>query len=164
MATVIRRANELVTTMEMLERTETTRKTRYSVIKLPKTQRFVCNRKDIQTVFANDDIGWVSIGILKSLDLNSRYSRRPNFVGPIVAALSVGHRSDSEPILCLFPVRIDQYPQKAADEFKSRILLKMKEWLDRELTKPATSALGNAEYFVVEWTGGKHRCHQLRWR
>jgi hypothetical protein len=150
--------------MEMLEPTETIRKTRFSVIKLPKTQRFACDKKDIQTVFSNDELGWVSIGIIKSLDLNPRYSPRPNFAGPVVANLSVGHRSDSEPSLCLYPVRIDQYPQRAADEFKSKILSKMKEWLAREINKSETGVLGNAEYFVVEWTGNTHRCHQLRWR
>jgi hypothetical protein len=71
---------------------------------------------------------------------------------------------DNEPILCLFPVRVDQYPQSAAGEFKSEILPKMKEWLDRELTRSETAVVGLDECFAVEWTGDQHRCHQFRWR
>jgi hypothetical protein len=150
-------------TTQVLEPTETTKKTRFSVIKLPKTQRFACTKRDIQTVFRHGEIGWVSIGVIKSLDLGTRHSPRPKFAGPLVADLSVSY-SDGEPILCLFPVRIDQYPDEAVEEFKSKILPKMKEWLDHKLAQPETSVVGNAEYFVAEWIGNQHRCHQFRWR
>lgn len=150
--------------MGTLDRAETIKRTRFSVIRLPKTQRFACSKKDIQTVFSNQEIGWVSVGVIKSLKLAPRYFPRPNFVGPVVADLSVSRGNDSGPILCLFPVRIDQYPEEAAQEFKSVILPRMKEWLDNEIAKPETSRFGHSELFVAEWTGSQHRCHQLRWR
>jgi hypothetical protein len=132
---------------------------------LPRSQRFACSKRDIKLVFPDDVIGWVSIGFIGSFKLYPHLFPRPKFVGPVIARLSAPHRSDgSEPILCLFPVRVDQYPQGAVDEFKSEIMPKMKRWLDRELTKPETSVLGNSEFLLVEWTGSQHRFHRLRSR
>jgi hypothetical protein len=75
------------------------------------------------------------------------------------AELSVPHHPghDNQPILCLYPVRVDQYPETAADEFKFEVMLKMKEWLDSELTKPETTQVGRVENLVAEWTGDQHR-------
>jgi len=143
---------------------EEAKRTRFSIIKLPNTQRFACGRKDIKAAFSQGDIGWVSVGVIKTLKLGTRHFPKPKFQGPVVADLSVGRSEDSKPILCLFPVRIDQYPDAAAEEFRSTILPKMKEWLRLQLTKPDTSRAGNADYFVVEWTGGRHRLHYIRWR
>jgi hypothetical protein len=150
----------------MLEATEPIKRTRFTVLKLPKSQRFACSKRDIKMTFPDNVLGWVSLGFIKSFTFDRRHSPYPKFGGPVVARLSAPHRSDgdSTPILCLFPVRVDQYPQSAAEEFKSEILPKMKEWLDCELTRPETAVVGLDECIVVEWTGDQHRCHQFRWR
>ncbi len=140
-----------------------TARTRFSFIKLPKVERFVCSRRDIEAVFGNTTLEWVGTGTEKSKIYGRRYSPRPKFDGPVVAELSIGHRSDSRPILYLYATRIDQYSDDALEEFKTEILPKMKAWLDGEIAKPETSKLGNSESFVTEWTGVEHRIHYLRW-
>jgi hypothetical protein len=139
------------------------RRTRFTFIKLPKTERFVCARRDIKEVFGTDILGWVSAGTQKSKMYDRRYSPRPKFDGRVVAELSIGHHSDSTPILCLYATRRDQYSDEAGHEFRTEILPKMKAWFIGELAKPETRKLGNAECFVVEWTGSEHRIHHLLW-
>jgi hypothetical protein len=141
-------------------------RTCFSFIKLPKAERFACNKSDIKNVFGTDMLGWVGTRTENQQNSNGKggYSPRPKFAGPIVASLSVSHLSDSRPILILFAIGIDQYSDEASDEFGSEILPKMKTWLDQQLAKPETSKFGYAEYFVAEWTGKVHRIHYLRWR
>jgi hypothetical protein len=142
--------------------------TRFHVFKLPRTQRFACAKRDIKAVFSNNELGWVSIGLSKTLTLNARI-QQPKFTGPVVADISISRAAVSislsvdRPYLCLYPVRIDQYPEEAAAEFKLAILPKMKKWLTSELVKPETRVFGHAECLVVEWTGSHHKFHQLRW-
>jgi hypothetical protein len=80
----------------MLDATEPNKRTRFSVIKLPTSQRFACNKRDITLAFPDDVLGWVSIGDIKSFKLYPRHSPHPKFVGPVVAELSVPHRPDSD--------------------------------------------------------------------
>jgi hypothetical protein len=129
------------------------------MLKLPRSQRFACSKRDIKLVFPDDVLRWVSIVFFNTFDFDRRLAPSPKFVGPVIAQLSAG----TEPTLSIFPVRIDQYPQSVAEEFKSEILPKMKVWLDGELTRSVTDIAGR-EGFAVEWTGGRHRCHRLRWR
>jgi hypothetical protein len=142
--------------------------TRFYVFKLPKTQRFACNKRHIKAVFSSNELGWVSIGLSKTLSLNTRI-QQPKFTGPVVADITISRAAVSislsvdRPYLCLYPVRIDLYPEEAAEEFKLAILPKMKKWLTSELVKSETRVFGHAECMVVEWTGSHHKLHQLRW-
>jgi len=142
----------------------TERRTRFSFIKLPKTERFVCTRRDIKAVFGTEILRWVGTGTQKLKMYDRGYSPRPKFVGPVVASLDVSHLSDSRPILYLYAVRTDQYSNNAAGEFRSKILPEMKAWLDRELAKPETSKFGHGDDFVTEWSDSEHRIHYLRRR
>jgi hypothetical protein len=92
--------------------------TQFWVIRLPKTQRFACSKRDIKSVFSGHELDWVSIGAFaKAFSIQTRYVPRPYFSGPVVATISTG--GGAGPYLSLYPVRLDQYPQSAADEFKS---------------------------------------------
>jgi hypothetical protein len=62
--------------------------TRFYVFKLPKTQRFACNNRHIKAVFSSNELGWVSIGLSKTLSLNTRI-QQPKFTGPVVADITI---------------------------------------------------------------------------
>ncbi len=135
-----------------MDTTEPIKQTRFTVTRLPKTQRFACSKRDIKAVFGHNQLDSVSTGV-----------SRLKLAGPVVAVIDGANQWSDRPSMRLCPVRIDQYPESAADEFKSVILPKMKDWLDQELAKPATRIFGHFECLVVEWNGSQHKCHQLRW-
>jgi hypothetical protein len=157
--------------MQMLDTTETRRRTRFLAVKLPKTQRFACSKKDIKSTFPNQELDSVSFRVHKSFSLGAGYSPRPKLLGAVLTHLNLSRFNEIDqspslyrgPHLTLYAVLTDQYPQAAAKDFKSTILPKMKEWLNHQLSKPATLKRGNSEAFLVEWAGNKHRCHLLRW-
>jgi len=81
-------------------------------------------------------------------------------VGQVVASLSVSR--DRTAILQLFPVRVTSYPSEAFEEFAAEILPGLRTWLGKQRSKPETGILGT-EQVIVEWTGSKHRRHELRY-
>jgi hypothetical protein len=56
---------------------------------------------------------------------------------------------------------VSEYPDEAAAQFAGTVLADLETWLTRQLEKPDAAVLG-CEEIVVEWLGGEHRFHELR--
>jgi hypothetical protein len=58
------------------------KKTRFSLARLPKTQRFAGSKRDIKVIFPDGLIGWVSIGDIKPFKLYPRSMPAQNLLDP----------------------------------------------------------------------------------
>jgi hypothetical protein len=96
----------------------------------------------------------------KRFRFDSRAFKRPSIKGEVVASLSVNR--DRSAIFQLYPVERAAYPSTAAAEFEEAVLPPMKKWLARQLAKPETAVLG-CEQLIIEFVGGKHQSHELRY-
>jgi hypothetical protein len=76
----------------------------------------------------------------------------------VIASLSVSRELTA--ILQLYPVTIVEYGPSAVSEFKERVLPNLKSWLVLKLSRQQTAILG-CEERIVEWSGGKHREHDV---
>lgn len=129
-------------------------------IRLPDSHRFPCSRRRIKELFGAGELAWVSFGSpIRTFRFDSQVAHRPQLVGPVVASVAITR--DLEAHLCVYPVARATYPEAAADEFLSRVLPTVRDWLHAKRSRPATGILGHEE-IVVEWTGSEHKCHELR--
>jgi len=65
--------------------------------------------------------------------------------------------------LILYPVAVESYPDKAAEDFAATVLPRLRSWLNEQFAKPETAVLGQ-EKLIVEWTAGEHRYHTTVFR
>jgi len=93
-------------------------------------------------------------------DLNAGFKFDGRCSGAVIASVSVSRELTA--ILQLYPVAVAEYGPAAAAEFKERVLPKLKGWLVSRLSRPQTAVLG-CEQRIIEWTGGKHREHDVRY-
>ena len=151
---------------------------RISAIKPQKTERFACSARDVRLAFTDAELASVGFGRPKrsfiTLRWNTRYSPRPRFSGPVVASLDLVHYRVSEKgvsydkpqrnaELYLYPVRQNEYPEEAAEEFRIEVLPIIKSWINAEMSKLDTQYLAG-HTLVIEWTGETHKRHVLRRR
>jgi hypothetical protein len=59
-----------------------------------------------------------------------------------------------------YPVLRTEYSEKAADEFKVKVMPMMRSWFDSEMSRHQTQF--QAKTLVVEWIGDRHKSHELR--
>ena len=126
-----------------------------------KSRRLAARKSRVKSAF--EGVEPLSIwmgGLTKTFAFDSRAAKRPKLVGPVVASVSVSR--DRAAILQLYPVDRRQYSELASAAFEAEVLGHMREWLDRQLSKPETAVLGYEE-LIVEWRGGKHQTHELRY-
>jgi hypothetical protein len=143
----------------MVEQQQPSR-TEFWIKRLPKTQKLACSQRDIRKLFSGGVLGWVALGTMTPEFRGPSYNPVIRNSGPILASVAVGA---GEPHLCLYAVRADGYPHEAAEDFRSAVLPKLREWLDQELAKPETLKFAGARVLVVEWAGDRHRFHQMKW-
>lgn len=128
---------------------------------VPKSRRLAARKSCVKSAF--EGVEPISIwlgGLTKTFAFDSRATKRPKLVGPVVASVSVSR--DRSAIFQLYPVDRSRYPELASAAFEAEVLGHIREWLDRQLSKPETAVLG-CEELVVEWRGGKHQTHELRY-
>ena len=129
-------------------------------IGLPRTQRFAASAATLNRLFGDIQPCSIYRGALsKTFHFDSRCARKPRLGGPVVASLSISR--DRQAILQLYPVPITGYSAEAADDFAAVTLPAMRAWLQGQIGKEETGVLG-CEELVVEWSGGEHRTHELR--
>jgi hypothetical protein len=127
---------------------------------VPKSQRLAARRSAVRAAFR--DAGPVSIwmgGLTKKLAFDSRMFHRPRIHGPVVASVSVSRELTGT--LQLYPIDRAAYPNEAVLGFEDEVLPRMRQWLNRQLSKKETGVLG-CEELIIEWREGKHKIHELR--
>jgi hypothetical protein len=130
-------------------------------VALPRSQRFCASKADLKRTFGDIEPVHVYMGYLfPKFIFDSRCHHRPRLDGPVVASLSVSR--DLTAIMQVFPVRRDDYSERATDDFREDILPGLRSWLISQLQKQQTAILG-CEQVVVEWTGREHRQYFLRY-
>jgi len=144
-------------------------------IKPQSGERFACSERDVRATFDSAAIKSVGFGRPKRSFLtarwNARYSPRPRFTGPVVAALKMHLESELTRYrkllqygrggeLYFYPVRRTEYPDEASAEFTEKVLQMMRSWFDSEMSKHDTQF--QAKTLVVEWTDNRHKTHEFR--
>jgi hypothetical protein len=129
-------------------------------INLPKSERFAVSAAYLRRVFGDIDPLSAYRGSLgKTFTFDSRCSKRPRLVGPVVASIQVSR--DRTAILQLYPVKVRDYSEETAVQFAEQVLPDLKGWLTTQLAKPETAVLGYQQV-VVEWSAGGHKIHEVR--
>lgn len=149
---------------------------RINAIKPQKSERFACSERDVRSTFGPTVLSWVGFGhptrSFLTLRWNTRYFPTPKFSGPVVASLRLlNYQTSDEGVsygdrtaeLYLYPVRLREYSEEAAEEFRTEMLPAIKNWLDAEMSKPDTQYL-TGQTLVIEWTGRTHKTQVLRRR
>jgi len=126
-------------------------------IKLPQSERFPCTKRSVKESLADLDL--ISAEFRHSLLRTPRYAKL-SFDGHVVANAGVARQRDLA-WLYIFPVRQDQYPGSAAQEFQDRILPQLRAWFETEIRKQETACLATEEIFVV-WTDGAHMLERVK--
>jgi hypothetical protein len=133
---------------------------KFETINLPKSERFACSAKELKSAFSDVENLGVYCGVLgKVFIFDSRSRRRPILEGTVVASVGVSRELDA--ILSLYAIRREEYPERAACEFRDAIIPKVRGWLKSRLAKGQTEVLG-VESLVIEWTGREHKTHEMR--
>jgi hypothetical protein len=129
-------------------------------INLPKSERFAVSAAYLRGVFGDIDQLSAYRGTLgKTFAFDSRCSKRPILVGPVVA--SIGVSRERRAILQLYPVKVCQYSEEAAVQFAGEVLPALKGWLTIQLAKPELAVMGYQQV-VVEWSARGHKIHEVR--
>ena len=121
-------------------------------INLPKPQRFPCSKRDAKAVFG--DLSNINCDFGRPMLHIPRY-KHTSFSGLPLARASLSRQFDVCRV-CLFAVRRSEYPEEAAQLFPTAVLPKVRAWLDKQITKPATTVLRSEELFVL-WSNREHR-------
>ena len=133
---------------------------KFEAINLPKSERFACSARELKVAFSDVENLGVYCGVLgKSFTFDSRSKGRPKLEGTVVASAQVSR--DLEANLNLYAIRREDYPERAANEFRDSIIPQIHEWLKSQLAKQGTAVLG-VESLLVEWTGREHKNHEMR--
>jgi len=131
-----------------------------SVLKLPRSERFICSTKQVKTLFSDVEELSVHFGSLgKTFHFDGRCPKRPQLTGHIAASLSVTRQRTS--ILCFYPLQRDELSEMSVLNFTNELLPQMQNWLGQKLAKTETEILV-VEQFLVELTGGQFKTHNLR--
>ena len=129
-------------------------------ISLPKSERFAASAASLRSVFGDIDQLSAYRGFLgKTFSFDSRCSKRPKLVGPVVASIQLSRSRTA--LLQLFPVKVREYSEEAAAHFVGEVLADLKAWLTSQLAKPETAVLGYQQV-VVEWSTAGHKFHEVR--
>jgi hypothetical protein len=134
---------------------------RIQSIKLPRSERFAASVAGIRRLFRNIDSLSIYLGVLsKTFRFDSRCYDRPKLTGVVIASLGVSR--EREGLFLFYPVSKKIYSEEAAVDFENSILPQIKDWFEKQLSKPET-AIHGYEQLVIEWANGKHKCHGLRY-
>jgi hypothetical protein len=129
-------------------------------INLPKSERFACSAKELKAAFSGIENLGVYCGALgKSFAFDGSSTNRPKLEGIVVADAQVSRELDAH--LILYPVRREDYPERATNEFCDLLLPQIRGWLEVQLAKSQTAILG-VESLIIEWTGREHKRHEIR--
>lgn len=133
---------------------------KFETINLPKSERFACSANELKSALSDVEKLSVYCGVLgKGFAFDSRCRRRPILEGTVMASVQVSR--ELEAIMSLYSIRREEYPERAACEFRDAIIPKVLGWLKSRLAKGQTEVLG-VEELVIEWTGREHRTHEMR--
>lgn len=127
--------------------------------KLNKNERYPTTKKYLKSMFSGLETLEVSFGLYRNFQFDSRLFHKPKIKGNVVASIS--YRRDRTIDFSLFPLSITEYPEEAADDFNSRTLYVVKQWIEAQINKPDAALLG-IEELVVEWYGNEHLFHKTK--
>jgi len=129
-------------------------------VNLPKSERFAASAAALRRAFGDiDQLSAYRGSLGKTFSFDSRCSKRPELVGPVVASIQVSRSRTAS--LQLYPVKVREYSDAAAAHFAEKVLADLRAWLTSQLAKPETSVLGYQQV-VVEWVRDGHRFHEVR--
>src|SRR5213593_2992597 len=101
-------------------------------ISLPKSERFAASAASLRSVFGDIDQLSAYRGFLgKTFSFDSRCSKRPKLVGPVVASIQVSRSRTA--LLQLFPVKVREYFDAAAAHFAEKVLADLRASLTSQL-------------------------------
>jgi hypothetical protein len=127
---------------------------------LNKLETYATNRRQIkQLYFYSEEEIYVSFGLNRKFEFDSRCPRPPQLNGIVVASVSCNR--DKKININFYPISQDLYNQSATNEFHNEVLPSIKEWVHNQTSKPETAVLG-VEQFLIEWDGKTHLSHQLK--
>lgn len=125
---------------------------------LNKLEIYATNRRYIKIYFSNEKDLYVSFGLNRKFEFDSRCSRPPQLTGTVIASVSCDR--DKNISINFYPISQDRYPQNARNEFHIEVLPSIKEWVHNQKMKLETAVVGVEEY-IFEWNGKTHLSHQL---
>jgi hypothetical protein len=108
--------------------------------------------------FSSEENIYVSFGLNRKFEFDSRCPRPPQLNGTVIASVSCNREEKIR--IYFYPISQDLYPQNAKNEFHNEVLPSIKEWVHNQTSKPETAVLG-VEQFLIEWNGETHLTHQL---
>ncbi|MBM7702902.1 hypothetical protein [Metabacillus iocasae] len=126
--------------------------------KLNKNERYPTTKKLLKSVFANVEQLDVLFGLNRTFE-SERKSFQNKMEGTVVA--SVTYHRDRTIHFSLFPQSSTHYTDKATEDFNTRIMMRMKQWIEDQMNKPDTALL-SMEELIVEWDGRTHLLHMER--
>jgi hypothetical protein len=126
---------------------------------LNKNEKYPTSKYQLKLLFSDIETLRILFGLNRKFEFDSRCSNKPNIKGVVVASISY-HR-DRTVNFSLYPLSINDYPEKAVEDFNNVILLDIQQWLKVQIDKPETALLG-IEQLVVEWNGNKHLFHSVK--
>ena len=133
---------------------------KFRTIKLPRSEKFACSARTLKATFADiENLGIFCGALGKTFEFDSRSRNRPRLTGPVVAQVQVNRQLEA--MLTLYPLKNEDYPESAANEFCDSIIHEVHEWIMVQMSKSQTAILG-VESLTIEWTGTEHKKHVMR--
>lgn len=126
---------------------------------LNKLETYATNKRQMKLYFSSEEDTFVSFGLKRKFEFDSRCPRPPHLNGTVVASVSCSR--DKKISIYFYPISQALYPQNATTEFHNQILPSIKEWVHNQTSKPETAVLG-VEQCIIEWNGKTHLLHHLK--
>jgi len=130
---------------------------------LQKTECFSCTRREAKAAFGDLELRWIGLGYpARHFSFDSRTVHRPKVAEQDIVA-NATYSPQREGRFSAYAMRKEAYPPQAREDFRDRVLPKMRRWLQAQIAKPDTAVLGY-EYLIAEWDGTTHQFHRCTWR
>jgi hypothetical protein len=127
---------------------------------LNKFETYATNRKRIKAYFASEEDIYVSFGLKRRFEFDSRCQSPPQLNGAVVASVSCNR--DKEISIDFYPISQELYPQNGKYEFHNEVMTSIKERIHNQTSKSETAVLG-IEDCIIEWNGKTHLLHYLKY-
>ncbi len=146
---------------EMAEPTED-RKTKVEVAYLQKTECYPCTKREAKAAFGDLELRWIGLGWpSRHFRFDRRTTHQPKVAEKDIVA-DATYSPQREGWFMAYAVRKEDYPPEAREDFRDRVMPKMRRWLQAQIAKPDTAVLSH-EYLIVEWDGATHKFHHYTW-
>lgn len=119
-------------------------------------ETYPLTRKQLNLALSSIQEGTAIFGLSRKYKFDSRQPDKPEIRGEVVASASCDR--EKAIVFYLFPLKKENYPEEANQDFVQWVLPHVKTWMERQLAKPETAILGVEELIIV-WNGEVHNFH-----